>query len=382
MRFVLVGPSAPLRGGIAIDNDALAQAVCQAGHTVTQLSFSRLYPRVLFPGRSQYDVAAGVAPARARPCIDSVNPLSWWRTARTVARLRPHSVTFQWWHPFFAPCYATIMARCRRLCPAAARVLISHNTRPHEPLPGQDAALRLVARYCDGVIVHSRSEQDLMAAVAPQAVVRLVDYPLLPTARTLPAREAAQQRLGVSGRVLLFFGYVRKYKGVDLLLQALAQVPTDLAVTLLVAGEWYEPWEPYHSLIEKLGLTDRVRVINRYIPEPEWPDLFAASDALVLPYRTASQSMSIALAYGFGKPVIVSRVGGLAEAVEDGRTGLIAEPEPAALAAAVRRLYGEFLGSPYQEHLDACRRRLGWGPLIRLLENWPDPAGQESQAAV
>jgi len=382
MRFVLVGPAAPLRGGIAIDNDALAQALSQAGHAVTQLSFSRLYPRVLFPGRSQYDVTAGVVPARARPCIDSVNPLSWWRTAQTVARLRPDLVTFQWWHPFFAPCYAAIMARCKRVCPAAARVLISHNTRPHEPLPGQDAALRLVARHCNGVIVHSRSEQDLMTAVAPRAVVRLVDYPLLPTARTLPTREAAQRRLGVSGRVLLFFGYVRKYKGVDLLLQALAQVPTDLAVTLLIAGECYGPWEPYHTLIEKLGLTDRVRVINRYIPEPEWPDLFAASDALVLPYRTASQSMSIALAYGFGKPVIVSRVGGLAEAVEDGRTGLIAEPEPAALAAAVRRLYGEFLGSPYQEHLDARRRRLGWGPLIRLLESWPDPAGQESQAAV
>jgi glycosyltransferase involved in cell wall biosynthesis len=221
-----------------------------------------------------------------------------------------------------------------------------------------------------------------MTVVAPDTLVRLVDYPLLPTVRTLPAREAAQGRLVVSGRVLLFFGYVRKYKGVDLLLQALAQVPTDLTVTLLIAGEWYDSWEPYHTLIEKLGLTDRVRVINRYIPETEWPDLFAATDALVLPYRTASQSMSIALAYGFGKPVIVSRVGGLAEAVEDGRTGLIAEPEPAALATAIRRLYREFLGSPYQQHINARRQRLGWEPMIRLLEDWPDPAGQKSQAAV
>lgn len=382
MHFVLVGPSAPLRGGIAIDNDALAQALSQAGHTVTQLSFSRLYPHWLFPGRSQYDVTAGVVPSRAHPCIDSINPLSWWRTAHTIARLQPHLVTFQWWHPFFAPCYATIMARCQRVFPTAPRILISHNTRPHEPLPGQDVALRLVARQCDGVIVHSRSEQDLMTAVVPDTIVRRVDYPLLPTVRTLPAREAAQRRLGVSGRVLLFFGYIRKYKGVDLLLQALAQVPPDLTVTLLIAGECYDPWESYQTLIQRLGLTDRVRIINRYIPEPEWPDLFAATDALVLPYRTASQSMSIALAYGFGKPVIVSRVGGLAEAVEDGRTGLIAEPEPAALAIAIQRLYREFLCSPYQEHLKARRQRLGWEPIIRLLESWPDPAGQKSQAAV
>jgi D-inositol-3-phosphate glycosyltransferase len=382
MRFVLVGPSAPLRGGIAIDNDALAQALSQAGHTVTQISFSRLYPNLLFPGRSQYDVMAGVVPSRAQLCIDSINPLSWWRTAHAIARLQPHLVTFQWWHPFFAPCYAAIMARLRRMSSTAPRVLISHNTRPHEPLPGQDAALRLVARQCDGVIVHSRSEQDLMTAVAPGTVVRLVDYPLLPTAHVLPARDAAQRRLDVSGRVLLFFGYVRKYKGVDLLLQALAQVPADLAVTLLVAGEFYDPQESYQTLIQELGLTDRVRIINRYIPEPEWPDLFAAADALVLPYRTASQSMSIALAYGFGKPVIVSGVGGLAEAVEDGRTGLIAEPAPAALATAIQRLYTELLVSRYQEHIAARRRCLGWEPFIRLLESWKDLAGQKSKAAV
>ncbi len=382
MRFVLVGPSAPLRGGIAIDNDALAQALFRAGHTVAQLSFSRLYPALLFPGRSQYDVTARAVPSRAQVCIDSLNPLSWWRTAHTIAHLQPHLVTFQWWHPFFSPCYATIMTRLKRVSPAASRILISHNTRPHEPLPGQDAALRLVARQCDGVIVHSRSEYDLMTAVAPGTVVRLVDYPSLPTARVLPARDAAQHRLGVSGRVLLFFGYVRKYKGVDLLLQALAQVPADLRVTLLVAGEFYDPLEPYQTLVRELDLTARVHIINRYIPEPEWPDLFAATDALVLPYRAASQSMSIALAYGFGKPVIVSRVGGLAEAVEDGRTGLIAEPEPAALAAVIQRLYTELLVSPYQEHIEARRRRLGWEPFLRLLTKWKDLAVQESQATV
>jgi glycosyltransferase involved in cell wall biosynthesis len=169
--------------------------------------------------------------------------------------------------------------------------------------------------------------------------------------------------------VLLFLGYIRKYKGLDLLLRALAQVPTDLAVSLLIAGEFYEPVQKYQDLVQKLGLTDRVRILNRYVPEPEWPDLFAASDALVLPYRAASQSMSIALAYEFDKPVIVSRVGGLADAVEDGRTGLVAEPEPAALAAAIQRLYNEFLAEPYKEHIAARRQRLGWDPFLRVLTN-------------
>jgi glycosyltransferase involved in cell wall biosynthesis len=376
MRFVLVGPSAPLRGGIAIDNDALALALCQAGHTVEQISFRRLYPALFFPGRSQYDVSAGTGPSRAHPCLDSINPRNWWQTAGTIAQLQPHLVTFQWWHPFFAPCYAAILARLRRTCPTVLRVLISHNTRPHEPMPGQDAALRLVVRLCNGVIVHSRSEYDLMTAAAPDTTVRIVDYPSLRTCRELPARDAAQCHLGVSGRVLLFFGYVRKYKGVDLLLRALAQVPADLGVTLLVAGEFYEPVETYQTLIRALGIPDRVRIIDRYIGESEWPNLFAATDALVLPYRAASQSMSIALAYGFGRPVIVSRVGGLAEAVEEGRTGLIAEPEPSSLAAAIQRLYTELLQSPYQTYIESRRRQLGWESFIGLLEDWKNPDGE------
>jgi glycosyltransferase involved in cell wall biosynthesis len=162
-------------------------------------------------------------------------------------------------------------------------------------------------------------------------------------------------------------GYIRKYKGLDLLLQALAQVSMNPPVSLLIAGEFYEPVQKYRELVHTLGLTDRVRILNRYVPEAEWPDLFAATDALVLPYRAASQSMSIALAYEFSKPVIVSRVGGLAEAVEDGHTGLIAEPEPSALATAIQRLYNEFQVSPYHEHIAARRQNLGWDPFLRVL---------------
>jgi glycosyltransferase involved in cell wall biosynthesis len=240
-------------------------------------------------------------------------------------------------------------------------------------MPGQDRATRLVARLCSGVVVHSQSEYEAMTLLAPDVSVHIIDYPLLQTSRTLPARDAAQRRLGVSGRVLLFFGYIRKYKGVDILIRALAQVPRDLGISLLIAGEFYEPVESYRTLAQEVQLADRVRILDRYIGEPEWADLFAATDALVLPYRTASQSMSIALAYGFGKPVIVSRVGGLAEAVDDGRTGLIAAPEPTALATAIQRLYTELLPSPYQTHLEAKRRTLGWAPFIHLLAHWQDP---------
>lgn len=373
MRFILVGPSSPIRGGIAIDNDALARALVLAEHDVYRMSFRRLYPALLFPGSSQYDATTTFSPPQAQHYIDSINPLNWRRAADRIAEQLPHIITFQWWHPFFAPCYAMILARLKKLLPHVPRLLISHNARPHEPFPGQDTAIRLVARLCSGVIVHSQSERDLIHALAPETPVHIVEYPLLQTTRALPRREEAQQRLGVSGKVLLFFGYVRKYKGVDLLVQALAHVPQDLNVSLLIAGEFYEPINVYQTLVKKLGLSERVRILNRYIGEPEWPNLFAASDALVLPYRSASQSMSITLAYGFGKPVIVSRVGGLAEAVEESRTGLITDPEPHALAVAIQRLYTEFLPSPYQQSIAERRQRLGWGPFVRLLESWRAP---------
>ena len=382
MRCVLVGPSAPIRGGIAVDNDSLAHALRQAGHTVQQISFRRLYPRLFFPGRSQYDTSSPAPEIPAQFCIDTVNPLSWLSTARAIASFQPDVITFQWWHPFFAPCYAVILAMLKRTCPTAPRLLLSHNTRPHEPLPGQDVALRLVVWRCSGVIVHSQSEHDLTLGVVPQTTVRIVDYPLLDTSRDLPERTVAQQQLGVSGRVVLFFGYIREYKGLDILLQALAQIPSDLNVSLLVAGEFYTPLQKYLALIHSLGIENRVRVLDRYIGETEWSTLFAATDALVLPYRAASHSMSIALAYGYGKPVIVTNIGGLAEAVDDGKTGLVAEPDPAALATAIRRLYTELLVSPYETHLATKRQQFGWEPFIQLITNWSDSISNEHPPAV
>ena len=282
-------------------------------------------------------------------------------------------MTFQWWHPFFAPCYLTLLSSLRKSLPRTARILISHHARPHEHLPGQDMAVRAVIKRCTDVIAYSQSDYDLMARLVLGAQIHLQDYPLLDTSRKLPHREQAQQELGVSGRTLLFFGYVRAYKGLDMLVEALAQVPRDLNISLLVAGEFYTSVDSMHQLVQSLGLQERVRIIDRYISEPEWPALFAATDALVLPYRAASQSMTIPLAYGFGKPVIATRVGGFSAIVDDGRTGILAEPHPEALADAIETFYTDFLSTPFDVEIAAKRQEFGWSSFIQLLETCRSP---------
>ena len=381
MQCVLVGPSAPLRGGIAIDNDARAQALRLAGHKVEQINFSRLYPQFFFPGRSQHDAAPDHTQTSALACLDSLNPLSWWRTARHIAAWAPDVVTFQWWHPLFAPCYISVLSALRKALPRTARVLISHHARPHEPLPGQDLALRWVAQRCTDVIVHSRTDSDLIKTLVPDTRVHFLDYPLLETPQSQPDREEAQRRLEVSGRVLLFFGDVRTYKGLDILLHALAKVPRELGVSLLVAGEFYTSVDATRSLIQSLHLNDRVRIIDRYISEPEWPALFAATDALVLPYRAASQSMTIPLAYGFGKPVIATRVGGFPDIIEDGQTGVLADPDSDDVARAIQHFYTDFLSGPYDTAIATKRQSFGWEPFIQLLEQCSASHGQTVQAA-
>jgi len=368
MQCVLVGPSAPIRGGIALDNDARAQALRQAGHQVEQINFSRLYPQFFFPGRSQHDTAPHHTQTSVLACLDSLNPLSWRHTARHIVAWAPDVVTFQWWHPFFAPCYISVLSALRKALPRTARILISHHARPHEPFPGQDLAVREVIKRCTDVIAYSYSDHHVMATLVPSSTIHLQDYPLLETPRTLPDRAEAQRHWGVSGRVLLFFGYVREYKGLDILLKALAEVPPELGVSLLVAGEFYTSLDAVQRLVQSLQLEERVHIVDRYISEPEWPTLFAATDALVLPYRTASQSMTITLAYGFGKPVIATRVGGFPDIIEDEQTGLLADPDSDDVARAIQYFYTDFLTKPYDSAIAAKREAFGWESFIQLLE--------------
>ena len=372
MRLALIGPSAPLRGGIAHYHDRLAAALADRGHEVRRLSYRRLYPRLFFPGRTQYEPgksgagepppgggeaergesathAVGGVSRRAAalppavPLLDSLGVRSWARVA--AAARDADAALFEWWHPFFAPAFAAIATLLRRR--GVPTTAICHNLEPHEPIPGGSLVARLALGRADAFVAQSSADAARLRARYPSAPVALVLPPseapppcphgdaAAPDARA--RRDACAMALGIPAASprLLFFGYVRAYKGLPTLLEALPALPAD--VQLVVAGEIYHRDAGYYrALAVRLGVAARVVVLDRFLASGEVGCCFGAADVVVLPYWSASQSAVAPLAMACGRAVVASAVGGLPDLVRPGETGLLVPPRDAvALAAAL-----------------------------------------------
>jgi D-inositol-3-phosphate glycosyltransferase len=341
MRFALIGPSAPLRGGIAQYHDRLAAALAACGHAVDRISFRRMYPRWLFPGRTQYatdgpiETAEGLTPPIE--LLDSVGPGSWRVVSDRAAGADVALV--EWWHPFFAPALGTIAGRLRRR--KVPTLFVCHNLEPHEPVPaGQWLAAWALGRAA-GFVAQSAADAARLGAAYRGRPVRVV----LPPAEAPPPcahgddRAACARSLGVpeAARRILFFGYVREYKGLPTLLEALPEVAPD--VQLVVAGEIYHrDAGHYRGLAAAAGVEERVVLLDRFLGAREVACCFAIADLVVLPYWDASQSAVVPLAMATGRGVVASAVGGLPDLVRDGETGILVPPrDAAALAAAIDR---------------------------------------------
>ena len=344
-RIAVVGPAHPYRGGIAHFNEMTMRGLAGRGHDVRAITFTRQYPEALFPGRTQF--AEGSPPEgvpRAERIIDTLNPLTWWRTARRIEQVAPDAVLFQFWMPFFAPAYGVIARWLRR---KGARILsIVHNALPHERHLGDKTFGRFFLRACDGFVVMSDAvASDLHPLRRDASAVRRIEHPLYTRfGEAVPRDEArAQLDLPPEAPVMLFFGFVREYKGLHVLLEALPQIASHLpTIRLVVAGEFYDEPDRYESIIRQHGLEDRVIVHNRYIPGDDVPLFFSAADVVTQPYVSATQSGVAQIAFHFNTPVVVTDVGGLAEVVPHEKAGLVVPPEnPHALAQAIVRFFAE-----------------------------------------
>ena len=368
MRLALAGPFPPWRGGIAQFTLRLEQALAGSAET-SRISFSRLYPGFLFPGTSQLEPGAGGG-HEADVLLDSSNPLSWRRSANRIDRLGAGAVIAQYWHPFFVPSLASGLP-ANRILP---RVAVCHNVLPHDRFPFAARLARAFLGSCGLLVVHGAPDAEEARAMAPGSRVLKLFHPVYDQyVRPGGSAAAARESLGIDPgrRIVLFFGLVRPYKGLEDLLEAFAILREE--ADLLVAGEAYSGREALHGRMERPDLAGRVRWIDRFIPDGEVDALFRAADVVALPYRSATQSGVAQIALAFRKPLVLTRTGGLPELVEEGRTGFLAEPcDPESLADALDAALAISAEPGTTGAVAAVTARFGWEEYARrLLEALP-----------
>lgn len=361
-RIGLLGPVHPWRGGLAQYLQLLGEAL-EPHAEVRAVTFTRQYPDFLFPGTSQLDPAAPRPRFPTEALVDSIGPWSWRRAAAHLERFAPGAVVLKWWMPFFAPAFASSVGPLRR---RGTRVLlVCDNLVPHERKPYDAAFTSWMLRNSDGYLVMSDSVERDLDRLKPGAPRRRVPHPFYAQFdRGRHTRESAREALGLTGDVVLFFGYVRHYKGLDTLLQAWPRVRERRpGATLVVAGEFYDRPDEYVALAKAAG-EGAVRLLDRYVPDDEVEALFRAADVVTLPYRSATQSGVTHVAYALGVPVIATRVGGIAETVRDGETGLTCAPEdPAALADTIVRFFAEGMRARMAAPIAALQAEHSWAAL-------------------
>ncbi|HEU4551469.1 MAG TPA: glycosyltransferase [Chitinophaga sp.] len=338
--ILILGTAYPFRGGLAAYNERLAEELQQTAD-VHIWTFTVQYPGFLFPGKSQYSTDPPPAHLRIRRIVNSINPLNWWMTGREIRRLNPDIIIVRYWLPFMGPCLGTILRIAKK--DGHTRIVgLLDNVVPHEKRPGDVAFTRYFLKPVDVFVAMSQSVINDLRLFEPVKKASLIPHPIYDSYGELVPKAAARAHLQLDAgkRYILFFGFIRPYKGLDLLLQAMADERLSrLDVQLIVAGEFYEDAAPYHQLIAQHQLGDKVLLHTDFIPNNDVKYYFCAADLVVQPYKSATQSGISQIAYHFEKPMVVTNVGGLAETIPDGKVGFICEPEPAAIAAAIEKYY-------------------------------------------
>ncbi|MBQ6580849.1 MAG: glycosyltransferase family 4 protein [Alistipes sp.] len=367
MKIILLGPAHPYRGGLASIMETMAREWLSRGHEVRIYTFTVQYPSLLFPGKTQYVTTPAPEDLHIERVMNTVNPLNWLSLGLRLRRECPDMVVMKYWTPFMAPCFGTI-ARIARSNGVTKFVCQIDNVEPHEH--------HIIDRPCnhyylgavDGFVYMSEQVHgELKAYTAAPALFS--PHPMFENFGKAVERDEACRRIGIdpAQKYTLFFGLIRDYKGLDLLLRAWAKWMPD-GRKLLIAGEFYASREKYVALIEELGLQDRVVLHDRFIADEDVKYYFSAADALVLPYRTATQSGVTQIAYNFSLPMIVTRVGGLPEIVPDGRVGLVCEADAESIKEALEALYDGDRLQTLKENFAQERKRFSWAAMCDRLE--------------
>jgi glycosyltransferase involved in cell wall biosynthesis len=370
LKIALVGPAYPYRGGIAHFTETMYDGLQARGHDVAAVTFTTQYPDLLFPGKTQYETATVPEPVPAIRLLSSIGPWSWRRTAHHLIAQQPDAVVFMHWMPFFAPAFGTIARSLQRH--GIRTLAVVHNALPHERRLGDVPLSAYFLRACDGFVVMSEAVEHDLERLEVRAPVRRVPHPIYTRFGEAVPKAEARERFGLppDAPVLLFFGFIRRYKGLHVLLEAMSHlVPTRPQLRLIVAGEFYEDEAPYRALMRQHRLGSHVLLQATYIPDEEVALYFSAADVVVQPYVSATQSGVAQIAYHFRKPLIVTDVGGLGEIVPHEQAGFVVPPDdPERLAAAIDRFFAEGWAARLQTGIEAQCERFSWDRLYEALE--------------
>ena len=371
-KIVIVGPAYPYRGGIAAFSDRLALAFQSDGYDVEIVTFTLQYPSFLFPGKTQFSEAKAPEELTISRQINSVNPLNWRKVGRALRKKNADCVVFAYWMSFFAPCYARIAREVKRNGVSRCIGLI-HNMLPHEPSFLDKLLPPCFVKAMDGFVALSKAVLDDVARLDRQGKPKcFAPHPLYDHFGPREPREVALRNLHLpeNYRYMLFFGLMRAYQGLDLLLKAFADARLrEMPLHLIVAGEFYDAKQPYIDLIKRLGLESRVTLCDQYIPDEAVKDYFNAADIVVQPYKSATQSGVTQIAYHFEKPMLVTDVGGLREIVLDGKVGYVTAPNAEKIADALVDFFRNERKSKFEENIVAEKRKYSWSRLTETIIN-------------
>jgi glycosyltransferase involved in cell wall biosynthesis len=369
-KVFIIGPAHPLRsGGLSTFNQRLAQQFIQEGDVCEIVSFSLQYPSLFFPGRTQYTNDKAPEGLKIHSWINSVNPLNWISVGKKIAALKPDIVVVRYWLPFMGPALGTILKLIRKN--NYTRIIsIADNVIPHEHRPGDRTFTRYFLKSCDAFITLSEKVMNDLRCFEKTKPAKVVQHPLYDTFGEIVSKEEARKYLNLKqeDKIILFFGFIRNYKGLDLLLKAMThQEIKDSNIKLLVAGEFYEDEKKYKNIILNLELSKAVILKTHFIQDADVRYYLCASDCVIQPYRNATQSGVTPLAYHFEKPMIVTNVGGLPSLVPHKKVGLVCEPNPDSIAAAIASFYQ--LGEEYFiQHLRKEKEKYNWNNLTKAIK--------------
>lgn len=358
-KIIILGPAYPFRGGIANFTDSLYQELIK-NNSVKIISFKRLYPSILFPGKSQFEYKDNKDDNTNR-IIDSINPFNWLKVGKLIKKEFPDFIIIMYWLPFFGFCYGVI-SRYVIKNKHTKTIAICHNIIPHESHFGDRFQTKYLFKQINYFILLSNAVVDDLLSFLFEAKYTILPHPLYSKFGLLVDKNEAKLLLKIiDEKVILFFGFIRDYKGLDILLEAISLLKDKLDVKLLVVGEFYSHKEKYKSLINRLNISEKLLMFTDFIPTSEVKYYFSAADCIIIPYRNATQSGIVQIAMNFRKPVIASNVGGLGEVIKNGETGYIVDKEnPAMLAEAILKFYEQEKESIFVSNIEKEVEKYSW----------------------